>query len=132
MESLNYYPTEAMEKIVELLYKYDQQKHVYFMGSFSVMQKGLEVAPEIARCMGAYPEPWQIIDRAIEYKCQKAQIFLPYISKDMIAKAHDNNIKCNLFYCDDPTEAPEYLALGIDTILTNDYWSIAQAVKNCR
>lgn len=128
LEALNYYSTESMEKIVELLYKYDQQKHVYFMGAYSVMKCALEVAPEISRCMGAYPEPWKIIDFAIEYKCQKAQIFLPYISQEMIDKAHANNIKCNLFYCDDPDKVQEYLNMGIDTILTNDYWNVARAV----
>ena len=127
--SFDKYPLWQMEKIVQMLYDYDQQEHIYFMGSFSVMQRALEVAPEISRCMGAYPEPWQIIDRAIEYKCHKAQIFLPYINDEMIAKAKANNIKCNLFYCDDPSKVKEYLDMGIDTILTNDYWSVSQALK---
>ena len=130
MDSLKYYSPKSMEKIVELLYKHNQQQHVYFTGAYSVMKCALEVAPEISRCMGAYPEPWQIIDRAIEYKCQKAQIFLPYINQEMIDKAHANNIKCNLFYCDDPAKVQEYLDMGIDTILTNDYWSIARSIAD--
>ncbi len=128
--SLHHYPQEFMEKIVELLYKYNQQEHVYFVGSYMVMEKALETAPEIARCMGANPEPWEIIDRAIKYKCRKAQIFLPYINQEMIDKAHANNIKCNLFYCDDPAKVQKYLDMGIDTILTNDYWTIANALKS--
>jgi len=123
------YPLWQMEKIVQMLYDYDQQEHIYFMGTYSVMQRALEVAPEISRCMGAFPDPWQIVDRAIKYQCQKAQIFLPYISEEMIAKAKANNIICNLFYCDDPTKVKEYLDMGIDTILTNDYWSVSRAFE---
>ena len=129
-DSLIDFPQESMEKIVELLYKYNQQEHVYFMGSHTVMEQAVKVAPEIARCMGAFPGPWEIIDRAIKYKCRKAQIFLPYINQEMIDKAHANNIKCNLFYCDDPVKVHEYLDMGIDTILTNDYWTIANALKS--
>ena len=123
------YPAEQMEKIVELLYAYGQQDHVYFMGAYSVMKVALEVAPEIARCMGAYPEPMEIVDRALEYRCGKVQFFLPYMDQAMIDRAHANRIRCNLFYCDDPVKAEEYLAMGIDTILTNDYWSIARTLK---
>lgn len=123
------YLLHKMEKIVKMLYDFDQQEHVYFMGSDTVMKSALAVAPEIPRCMGAHPDPWNIVDRAIEYKCSKVQFFLPYMNQDMIDKAHANNIKCNLFYCDDPAKVKEYLAMKIDTILTNDYLSVAQAMN---
>ena len=38
----------------------------------------------------------------------------------MIDQAHANNIKCNIFWSDDPKEACEFLDMGIDTILTNN------------
>ena len=41
-------------------------------------------------------------------------------------------IKCNVFYADDIEEAKTYLAMGIDTILTNDYGRIAAALKEKR
>ena len=49
--------------------------------------------------------------------------------EEMIAKAKANNIICKLFYCDDPTKVKEYLDMGIDTILTNDYWSVSRAFE---
>ena len=46
----------------------------------------------------------------------------------MIDKAHANGIICNVFYADDPGEALEYLEMGVDTILTNDYKRISDVV----
>ena len=45
-------------------------------------------------------------------------------------KAHENGIICNVFYADEPIEANEYLDMGIDTVLTNDYQRIYNAVKD--
>ena len=50
----------------------------------------------------------------------------------MIDKAHAHGIRCNVFWSDDVKEAKEYLAMGIDTILTNDYGRISAALKEKR
>ena len=95
----------------------------------------IENYPHIARCMGASSrseEHLSIVDKAIEYKCQKVQFFKPhfeYFNQDMIKKAHEHGIKCNLFYSDDVEETVKYLQMGIDTVLTNDYLKISNAVK---
>ena len=47
----------------------------------------------------------------------------------MIDRAHQNGIICNVFWSDDPEEAKGFLKMGIDCILTNDYWNIATALK---
>ena len=47
----------------------------------------------------------------------------------MIEKAHANGIKCNYFYCDDPEQAKRMLEMGVDTILTNDYQRMANALR---
>ena len=48
----------------------------------------------------------------------------------MIDKAHANGIICNVFWSDDEAETKQFLDMGIDTILTNDYNRIAKIVKN--
>ena len=121
------YPEDLMRQIVALLKKYDHDRHCYFMGAYGVMDTALRVAPEINRCMGAYPEPMEIVERAIEYKCQKCQFFLPFFNDDMLKKAKAHNIRCNLFFCDSAEDAKKYFAMGIDTILTNDCLAILQA-----
>ncbi len=125
------YPEEAMKKIVSLIRKYDCQKHVYLMlETDSQIQQFKAYAPEIAVCVGHIKErPWAIVDRAIEFNCEKVQLFKPYYNQEMIDKAHANGIRCNIFWSDEPEEAQKFLEMGIDTILTNDYNLIAQAVK---
>jgi len=124
------YDPKLLQKIIDLIYKYDAQKHVYFMtGNDHVMAQLLEMAPEIRRCMGAGKEKLAIVDRAIKYQCQKVQLFKPYFDQAMIDKAHANGILCNVFWSDDPEETKQFLDMGIDTILTNDYNTIAQTVK---
>ena len=51
---------------------------------------------------------------------------LPYYSKEQIDLAHANGILCNYFSCDDPAHARRMLELGIDTVLTDNYFQIAR------
>ena len=121
------FPRDQMEQILKLLDEYDQLEHVYFMGSPQVMVSARKYAPSIPRCMGAFPDPWHIVDRAIAMECAKVQLFVPYVNREMIDKARKHGIRCNLYFCDDPAKVAQWLDAGIDTILTNDYWSIARA-----
>ena len=56
---------------------------------------------------------------------QKVQFFKPYINREMVEKAHKHGIKCNVFYADTLKEAKEYLEMGVDTVLTNDYNNVS-------
>ena len=47
----------------------------------------------------------------------------------MIDLAHQHGIICNMFYADDPEEARQYLKMGIDTVLTNEYNLVSQVLK---
>ena len=87
-----------------------------------------EMAPDIVRCCGAGSDPWGIVEKAIRCDCKKVQLFKPYLNKEMIDKAHENGIICNVFFSDDEKETIEFLEMGIDTILTNDYLKIKNAV----
>ena len=120
-----------MKKIVALIKKYDCQKHVYFMLETDIQIKQFkEYAPEIPVCVGHLESrPWDIVDRAIEQKCEKVQLYKPYFNREMIEKAHKNGIICNVFWSDDADETKKFLDMGIDTILTNDYNFISQCVK---
>ena len=54
----------------------------------------------------------------------------PYYNKEMVDKAREHGIICNVFYCDDEEEAHDLLTMGMDTLLTNEYNNISIAVKN--
>ncbi|MBQ7236977.1 MAG: hypothetical protein IJX03_07515 [Clostridia bacterium] len=124
------YDRAAMEKIVSLIRKYDCEKHVYFMISHDgVIKQFMEYAPDISVCIGHLAtRAWEIVERAIEHGAKKVQLFKPYFNQETVDKAHANGIKCNVFYADDPEEAKKYIEMGIDTILTNDYLAIKNAL----
>lgn len=74
-------------------------------------------------------DKWAIVERAIRYGCKKVQLVKAYFDQALIDKAHAHGIRCNVFWSDDPEETREFLRMGIDTILTNDYHRIAGIVK---
>jgi len=125
------YPEEMMHKIVAMVKKYGCEKYVYFMLETDIqIAQFKKYAPQIPVCVGHLEaRPWAIVDRAIEYGCEKVQLYKPYFNREMIDKAHANGVRCNVFWSDDPNETKEFLALGIDVILTNDYNLISQNVK---
>lgn len=122
---------DFLMKIIELIRRYDCEKYVYFMsGNDFVLQQLTDLAPDLPRCCGGGDDKWGIVERAIKYKCQKLQFFKEYVNKEMVDKAHENGIICNAFYADTPEKAKEYLDMGIDVILTNDYLTIKGVVEN--
>ncbi|MBQ8953033.1 MAG: hypothetical protein IJ048_02865 [Clostridia bacterium] len=127
------YDRAAMEKIIALIDRYDCRKHVYFMsGNDHVHALARKLAPDIVRCTGGGDAPWALVERAIEYGCQKIQLVKGKFDQAMIDRAHANGIRCNVFWSDDEAETQAFLRMGIDVILTNDYSRIAQVVKGFR
>ncbi len=122
------YTEEQIKKLLALIDKYDCRKYVYFMNANEEMQKRLgELAPDIPRCMGEdFREDTDIVEQAIRLGCKKVQFFKPRFTKEMIDRAHENGIRCNVFWSDDPAEAQKFLEMGIDTILTNDYQRVSR------
>lgn len=126
------YPEDIMKKIVALIKKYDCEKYVYFM-----LQTDMQIwqfkqyAPEIEVCVGHLDgKRTTIIEDAVKFGCEKIQLFKPHFNKETIEKAHKNGIKCNVFWSDDPRETEEFIKMGVDTILTNDFNLVSQCVKN--
>ena len=120
-------------EIVELLRRYDCQRHAYLMTTNDEMLKKTKAyAPELAICVGwdGNKEPLSMVERAIALKADKIQLFKPYFNAETVKKAHENGIICNVFYADEPDEANGYLDMGIDTVLTNDYQCVYNAVKD--
>lgn len=121
------------EKIASLLYAYGCEKHAYIMSNADRAQEEFhKIAPHIHRCVGwdgTKDDNDRIVDRAIRLQSEKVQLFKPYFDQSTVDKAHANHILCNVFCADTPEEAQRFRAMGIDTILTNDYQNIAHALK---
>ncbi len=125
------YPEGIIKKIVSLIKQYDCQEHMYFMLVTDMQIRQFKsIAPDLPVCVGHLESrPWDIVDRAIEFGCEKVQLFRPYYNQEMIDKAHAHGIRCNVFYSDDAESTKELLDMGADTILTNEYNLISQIVK---
>ena len=122
-----------IEEIVALIRKYDCEKHIYFMTtSDEIIKKVMAYAPDLKICVGwnGDQNPMSIVNRAIDLGAYKVQLFKPYFNQESVDKAHAHGILCNVFYADDPNEARKYFEMGIDTVLTNDYLPVYNAVKD--
>jgi glycerophosphoryl diester phosphodiesterase len=122
-----------IEKIVELVRRYDCEKHIYFMTSSDrIIKRVKEYAPDLRICVGwdGDPDPMSIVNRAIALGAYKIQLFKPYFNEETVKKAHGHGILCNVFWADDPDEARRYFEMGIDTVLTNDYLAVYNKTKD--
>ncbi|MBE6655255.1 MAG: hypothetical protein E7609_00085 [Ruminococcaceae bacterium] len=122
-----------MEQMVALVRKYDAEKYVYFMTTSDKIIRELQVyAPDMRVCVGwdGNQDPMSMVDRAIALGAYKIQLYRPYFNAETVKRAHENGIICNVFYADEPALAREYLAMGIDCVLTNDYLTIYNSVKD--
>ena len=122
-----------LREIVALIRKYDCEKHIYFMTtSDRIIKRVMEYAPDLRVCVGfdGNKDPMSMVERAISLGAYKIQLFKPYFNEETVKKAHEHGILCNVFYADDPEEAKKYFDMGIDTVLTNDYLSVYNAVKD--
>ena len=124
------YDEAVLRKILALIDKYDCRKYVYFMSvNIGVLKKLGELAPDVARCVGYDASNPDMVDLAMELGCQKVQLYKPYFDQDMIDRAHRAGIRCNVFWSNRPPETKDFLEMGIDTILTNDYHVVACEVE---
>ncbi len=123
------YSPEKLKKIMDLVEQFDCKNYIYIAGCRDVLKTARKYYPETPRCCLDGQLDYKLVETAIEFECKKIQLFKPYFNQGMIDKAHQNGMLCNVFWSDDPKEAVDFIKMGIDTILTNDYLQIANAVK---
>ncbi len=124
------YDPAALEEIWRLVRRYDCEKHVYFMtGNDSIMKQIRTQYPEARTCLGGGDDFWGIVDRAIKTGAHKVQLVKGSFNREMIEKAHENGIICNVYWSDDIAEAKEFLEMGVDTVLTNRYLELKEGLK---
>ena len=123
---------DYMEEIVALIRRYDCARHAYFMTTNDAMIRKVQAyAPDIPCCVGwdRNKDPMSMVDRAIALGAKKIQLYKPWFNEETVKRAHAHGILCNVFWSDDPEETRQYLDMGIDTILTNDYHRISQVLE---
>ena len=71
-----------------------------------------------------YPD--KIAERAKAYGCKAVQFFKPYFDQSTIDKAKAAGLRINVYYANTPEEAVKYFEMGVDTVLTDEYLSVAE------
>jgi len=126
-----------LREIVRLIRKYDCEKYCYFMSTVPVLKQMREIAPDIARCAGANRiVGYDLVEMALEVGGSKIQLYKPHFEhygpnyiEEIVERAHRHGIAVNIFWSDDPEEAARFLAMGVDTILTNDFHRVSRVAK---
>ena len=132
------YDHDNFRNIVELIYKYDCQEHVYIAGEEDVLRTAEKLTPQIPRCVIDGKQDFNLVKLAKKYGCKKIQLYSnrileqDYFTQEMIDEAKSAGIRCNMFWTDNPAEVIGFLKRGIDTILTNDFLRVANVIWGYR
>jgi hypothetical protein len=117
----------SLKKVADLVFAYDAQDHVYFTtGDVAVLDILAVVAPKIPRCMAGI-EGQDIVGAAVKHGCKLVQLSGASLDKAMVEKAKTNGLRCNVTSRNDPEEASKLFGMGADTIITDNYLTIADA-----
>ena len=121
---------EKIEEIAALLEKYDCVRHAYFMSTNTeALLRMRERLPAAGYCQGAGDGHENMVAAAIEHKLDKVQFVYWYpLEKEMVDRCHAHGIICNFCQADTAEDARRVLGLGVDTILTNDYLTVKNAL----
>lgn len=122
----DYYDLHIMEKIIETIYRYNCQDTVYIAGDKDVLAAAKKLDSKIDRCSLAGKFNGLMVDYALKYDCKRVQFTKGFFDYQLIDKAHQHNIICNLFWSDNQEEARAFFDRGIDVVLTNDYLNVSK------
>ncbi len=111
---------DLVRLVGEALRRHQLTQAAYIGGYEAILEAAIEFCPEVQRsCMTSRQVPFEVVKNAVKYGCRRLQFFGNNIDERHVAAAHEAGVHCNVFYADTLEEAQRFLALGIDTILTN-------------
>lgn len=123
-----------IKQALSLVKEYDCENHVYFTSNNDDFIKKIKrYAPKIHVCLeddGENSDMLSVIKRAINLNVSKIQISAANFNAEAIKEAHEHDIRCNLIYTDNPDDARKYIEKGADTVITNNFLPVYNAVKD--
>lgn len=123
------YDSGLFNKILRLIGQYDCRRHIYISGHPDVLETAMKLAPDIKRCCIIDDKPYETIEKAVAFSCHRIQFNNRRISLDLIVWAHEKGIKRINAWTNDPIEALEFMKMGVDTILTDEYLRMKTALE---
>jgi glycerophosphoryl diester phosphodiesterase len=122
-----------IDEVIEMIRRYDCERYVYLMiVNDEIHREVLRRAPDIATCVGwnGDKDPLSMPRRAIALGAKKVQLYKPYFNEETFALAKAHGVRCNVFWANDPAEARSFYEMGADTVLTDDYLPLSQALAD--
>lgn len=122
---------EYLKKIIALIKKYDCEKYCYFTtDNEKVLNQLRELAPHIVRCAEVAIDDTceAVVEKALRTESKKIQIYRAWLKEDVteileiVERAHKSGLVCNISGLDESEEVQKYLDMGVDTVLTSDYF----------
>lgn len=123
---------EAMlRRILELLDKYNCRNSVYLTSaSAELLKQARTLDSTISLCFCQTDDtPCDAVSVATECDCKRVQFSTAYATAERVESAHKAGLLCGVYCTNTPDEAKAALRLGADTLLTDDYYQVARAVK---
>lgn len=124
------YDEAVFGEFLLILDAFNCRKDVYITGKSDVLETAYKLAPDLPRCCLEGDDNYTIVDHAIHYNCERAQFCKFYTNEDMLRRAKDRGIICNMFWSDDISEARWLFQQGVDVLLTNDCAALNLALKD--
>ena len=113
---LESFDKEKIKKVASLLKQYEAEKYVYFVSDKADVLEQVKNTMSNARlCLVG------TVEEAVRLGAKKVQFSLETVSNELIQKAHEQGLRCNLAYVDNAEEVNKYYQMGVDTILTRAY-----------
>lgn len=111
---------QLVRLVADLLRQRGMARLGYIAGAEDVLAVARDCAPEIPRnCLAHQKEPYRQIETALRHQCQRLQFYRNVEPEHCQAAAEAGLIR-NLFWSDELEDAREYVARGIDVVLTNE------------
>ncbi len=125
-------PDAQMDELLSLIRQYDCERHVYFASNSDVACRILKKKNDtVGYCLiwNGKESGHELVLRAIAAGADKVQFDRAFVDKESIRLAHEHGIRCNLFYANTVEDAQKYLSMGIDTVLTDEYFLLKNGLN---
>jgi len=120
LELKDVFSTDDLERIIDIIQERDYLHGVTFISfirdNCTLLRQLLPEQPIQLLLAEAVTEE----DKCLIYKNRfDIDIYYPKLDEATVRELHENNVKINCWTCDDPDEAANLIAMGVDYITTN-------------
>ncbi len=122
---------DMLLKILALMDAYHCREYVYLTSaSADLLKRARSLDKTVSLCFCQTDDtPCDAVSVATDCDCKRVQFSTAYATEERVKAAHKAALLCGIYCTNTPDEAKAALQLGADTLLTDDYYQVARAVK---